>query len=125
MKILIFRFTVFLLLILKGLCQYGDTIVGGVGQYTFECHQTRNDVRISPRIDNYEVVAGKPFAYRCEFTIDNRECDHNPRGSWLSGSSCQGVQIDWAIPPDLVEIKRKNGFYLNTQWLLSFKFYFS
>jgi hypothetical protein len=119
MKILIFRFTVFLLLILKGLCQYGDTIVGGVG--FFECHQTENDVMHSPGIENYEVVAGKPFAYRCEFTIDNRKCAHNPQGSWLSGYSCQGVQIDWVIPP----IKSKKGFYLNTQWLLSFKFYFS
>jgi hypothetical protein len=113
----IFRLTVFSLLILKGLCQYGDPIVGGVGQFTFECLQIENDVIHSPGVENYEVVAGKPFSYRCDFTADNRQCEKNPQSS-----GCQGVEIVWAIPSTLAQIEKEKGFFsmLNTRWLSSF-----
>jgi hypothetical protein len=117
MKILIFILTVFSLLILKGLCQYGDPIVGGAGQFTFECLQIEDGVISSPGEENYEVVAGKPFSYRCDITVDNRNCEHNPQSS-----GCQGVEIVWAIPSTLAQIEQEKGFFsiLNTRWLSSF-----
>ncbi|CAG2110143.1 unnamed protein product [Medioppia subpectinata] len=72
--------------------QYGEPFIGAVGQFTIDCKQTNIDVISSPNHRDYEILADYGFQYMCDFTVDTRECEHNPQSS-----GCDGIEIVWSV----------------------------
>ena len=85
--------------------QYGEPIVSGNGQYSYQCRQTESNVVEIGASNEYEVFAGKPFTYSCEIFVDTRNCEHNPRSP-----GCEAVEFEWILPKTLTQVESQRGF---------------